>query len=105
MEERIWPRVMIGAHLDEVGFIVTDITSRGMIRVSPVGDWNPYTVSAQRFTLFTRVQHYPVVSSAVSPHLLREGGVNGAPKITDILFDGGFIDRNDAKSLNCLVNL
>lgn len=92
------PRIMIGAHMDEVGFIVTQITPRGMLVVDPVGGWNPYTVSAQRFTLFTRDNQYPVVSSAVSPHFLREGGVNGAPKIQDILFDGGFTSADEAIS-------
>ena len=92
------PRVMFGAHLDEVGFIVTAVTARGMLVVAPVGGWNPYTVSAQRFTLFTRDASYPVVSSAVSPHVLREGGVNGAPKIEDILFDGGFTSHDEAWS-------
>lgn len=91
------PRVMIGAHLDEVGFIVTKITSRGLFEVAGVGGWNPYTVSAQRFTLFTRDNQYPVVSSAVSPHFLRTGNQNGVPAISDILFDAGFTSREEAE--------
>lgn len=92
------PRIMFGAHMDEVGFIVTQITERGMLKVNAVGGWNPYTVSAQRFTLYTREHRYPVVSSAVAPHLLRAGGRDGAPQITDILFDGGFESKAEAES-------
>ena len=35
------PRVMIAAHMDEVGFMVTQITDRGLFKVSPLGGWNP----------------------------------------------------------------
>jgi len=89
------PRIMFGAHMDEVGFVVTQVTSRGMLVVAPVGGWNPYTVSAERFTLFTRDNAYPVVSSSVAPHLLRQGNVNGTPQIQDILFDGGFTSADE----------
>jgi glutamyl aminopeptidase len=92
------PRIMFGAHMDEVGFIVNRVTERGLLVVDAVGGWNPYTVSAQRFTLFTRETRIPVVSSAVSPRFLREGGTNDAPKIADILFDAGFVDRAEAIS-------
>lgn len=90
------PRVMFGAHLDEVGFIVIKVTERGMLEVRAVGGWNPYTVSAQRFTLFTRNQTFPVISSSVSPHLLRGEGANRQLQTNDILFDGGFVDYADA---------
>ena len=45
------PRVMLAAHMDEVGFMLTQITERGLFKVTPLGGWNPYVVSAQRFTL------------------------------------------------------
>ena len=82
------PRIMIAAHMDEVGFMVTNITPNGMFKVSPLGGWNPYVVSAQRFTLLTRNGDYPIISSSIPPHLLRAaGGQQSAVKVTDILFD------------------
>ena len=68
------PRIMIAAHMDEVGFMVTNITPNGMFKVSPLGGWNPYVVSAQRFTLLTRNGDYPIISSSIPPHLLRAAG-------------------------------
>ena len=47
------PRVMVAAHMDEVGFMITQITDRGLFKVTSLGGWNPYVVSAQRFTLKT----------------------------------------------------
>ena len=96
------PRIMIAAHMDEVGFMVTNITPNGMFKVSPLGGWNPYVVSAQRFTLLTRKGDYPIISSSIPPHLLRAaGGQQAAVKVTDILFDAGFTSREEALEYGC----
>lgn len=50
---------MVAAHMDEVGFMLTEITSRGLFKVVPLGGWNPYVVSAQRFTLKTKKEIIP----------------------------------------------
>ena len=92
------PKIMIAAHMDEVGFMVTNITATGLLKVSPLGGWNPYVVSAQRFTLQTRKGDYPVISSSVPPHLLRAaGGQQTSVKVTDILFDAGFTSKEEAE--------
>ncbi|MEX0380355.1 glutamyl aminopeptidase [Leuconostoc sp. MS02] len=91
------PRVMFAAHMDEVGFIVTNILPNGALKVANVGGWNPTVISSQRFTLFTKDATYPVVSSSVSPHLLRgRGSQSILPTIDDILFDAGFLDEIEA---------
>ena len=90
------PRVMVAAHMDEVGFMLTEITSRGLFKVVPLGGWNPYVVSAQRFTLKTKKGNYPCISSSVPPHLLRGTGGQTQVKVEDILFDAGFESKEEA---------
>lgn len=90
------PRIMVAAHMDEVGFMVSQITSNGLLKVVPLGGWNPYVVSAQRFTLQTREQDIPVISSSVPPHLLRGGADKADVKVEDILFDAGFDSEEEA---------
>lgn len=90
------PKLMIAAHMDEIGFMVSAITDKGFFRVLPLGGWNPYVVSAQRFTLQTRKGEYPVVSSSIPPHLLR-GKNKPTIKIEDILFDAGFDSKEEAE--------
>lgn len=91
------PRVMFAAHMDEVGFIVTDILPSGALKVAAVGGWNPAVISSQRFSLFTKDRVYPVVSSSVAPHLLRgTGQTPQLPTVADILFDAGFMDASEA---------
>lgn len=94
------PRIMVAAHMDEVGFMVTDIKEDGTFRVVGIGGWNPLVVSSQRFTLYTRDNKaIPVISGSVPPHFLR--GANGnpsLPKVENIVFDGGFANKAEAQS-------
>lgn len=95
------PTIMIAAHLDEVGFMVTQITPQGMLKVTPTGGWNPYVVSAQRFTLQTNDNDFPVISSSIPPHLLR--GKKGTDvDVEDILFDAGFSSKEEALEMGVL---
>ena len=91
------PKLMIAAHIDEVGFMVARITDNGLFNVIPIGGWNPYSISAQRFTLQTHKGDYVCISSSVAPHLLRgkDGGASTV-KAEDILFDAGFTSKEEA---------
>ncbi|SEK27326.1 glutamyl aminopeptidase [Carnobacterium iners] len=93
------PKIMVAAHMDEVGFMLARITKQGLFHVVPLGGWNPYVVSAQRFTLQTAKGDYPCISSSVPPHLLRgKDGSQAKLEISDILFDAGFDSKEEAES-------
>ena len=90
------PTVMVAAHMDEVGFMISKIHDNGTFSVVSVGGWNPYAVSAQRYTLQTHKGDIPVISGAVSPHLLRG---KEAQTITpeQVRFDAGFESAQEAQ--------
>ncbi|MGT2907954.1 glutamyl aminopeptidase [Streptococcus dentiloxodontae] len=92
------PKVLVAAHMDEVGFMINEIKPDGTFRVVPLGGWNPLVVSSQRFTLHTRDGRiYPAISGSVPPHFLRgENGGAALPKIADIVFDAGFTSHEEA---------
>ena len=93
------PRVLVASHMDEVGFMVSEIKPDGTFRVVEIGGWNPMVVSSQRFKLFTRQGcEIPVISGSVPPHLTRGTGGPTMPAISDIVFDGGFADKAEAES-------
>ncbi len=48
------PRIMLAAHMDEVGFIVKTITPDGFIYTNPVGGWRDPVLLAQRWVIMTR---------------------------------------------------
>lgn len=93
------PRIMVAAHMDEVGFMISDIKPDGTFRVVEIGGWSPLVVSAQRFTLHTQTgAKLPVISGSVPPHLMRGNGGATIPKVADVIFDAGFVDKAEAES-------
>ena len=44
-------RVMIGAHMDEIGFIVTHIDDNGFVYFHTLGGFDPKTLTAQRVVI------------------------------------------------------
>lgn len=93
------PSVLVAAHMDEVGFMVSDIKEDGTLRAVEIGGWNPLVISSQRFTLYTRGgQQIPLISGSVPPHLLRGKGNASLPAISDIIFDAGFTDKAEAQA-------
>ena len=47
-------KVMIAAHMDEIGFVVRYIESKGFLRVQPLGGWDPRMMAAQRVFVHTK---------------------------------------------------
>ncbi|NLG26254.1 MAG: M42 family metallopeptidase, partial [Clostridiales bacterium] len=41
-------RIMVAAHMDEIGIVVSYIDEKGFIRFSPVGGLNPYVLMGQK---------------------------------------------------------
>lgn len=90
------PRIMVAAHMDEVGFMLSQINANGSLAVVAIGGWNPLVVSSQRFTLYTRAgKAIPVISGSVPPHFLSGQTL---PKVEDIVFDAGFADKAEAEA-------
>ncbi len=46
-------KLMLAAHMDEIGFIVRYIDSKGFLRVQPLGGWDPRMMAAQRVFVHT----------------------------------------------------
>jgi len=66
------PRVMISAHLDEVGFMVSEIDKNGYIRFLPLGGWWSHVVLGQRLKIHTAKGPVPAVVGCMPPHLVPE---------------------------------
>lgn len=47
------PKVMIAAHMDEIGFVVKYIDKDGFIRLNPLGGWDPRQMNSQRVIVTT----------------------------------------------------
>src|SRR5699024_8136694 len=45
--------ILIGGHLDEIGFMVTQIDDKGFIKFTPIGGWWSQVILSQKMTLVT----------------------------------------------------
>lgn len=92
-------KVMVAAHMDEVGFIVIDIKENGMIALNPVGGINPQTMLAHRVHLRTKNGDFIEGSiDAIPPHLMSENDRNQPVQIKNMLVDFGFRSKSEAIS-------
>lgn len=64
------PILMLDAHMDEVGFMVSNIDEHGFLRVVSLGGIDPRVFYAQRVVIFGKEKLTGVVG-AVPPHLTR----------------------------------
>lgn len=93
------PRVMVAGHMDEVGFMVTQITDNGMIRFQTLGGWWNQVMLSQRVQVMTDGGIIPGVIGSIPPHLLTEAQRNKPMEIKNMLIDIGADDKEDALQL------
>lgn len=85
------PRVMILAHMDEIGFMVKHIDDKGFLRLQSVGGFDPRVLPAQRVLVhgFGGETLRGVLGIAAKPiHLLDPGDIK-PPKIDELFVDVG----------------
>lgn len=81
-------KVMIGAHMDEIGFIVTHIDDNGFVRFHTLGGFDPKTLTAQRVIIHGKKDLVGVMGSKPI-HVMTAEERNKVPKTTDYFIDMG----------------
>lgn len=81
-------KVMIGAHMDEIGFIVTHIDDQGFIRFHTLGGFDPKTLTAQRVLIHGKEDVLGVMA-AKPIHVMSPEERKKNPKTTDFFIDTG----------------
>ncbi|WP_206099714.1 M42 family metallopeptidase [Longirhabdus pacifica] len=93
------PKIMVAGHLDEVGFMVSMITSNGMLKFKPIGGlWNQ-TLLAQRVRIVTDEGQIPGVIASVPPHLLSEAQRKAPLDIDNMLIDIGADNKEHVEQM------
>lgn len=96
------PRVMVAGHMDEVGFMVTQITENGMIRFQPLGGWWNQVLLAQRVQIMTKTDIITGVIGSIPPHLLTAEQRKKPMEIKNMLIDIGADNREDALKIGVM---
>ncbi len=94
-----FPRILVAAHMDEVGLMVQTITGEGLIRFLALGGWWTHTLLAKRVRILTRSGiEIPGVIGAKPPHFLSDAEREKVMKIEDMFIDVGARNAEEVRS-------
>lgn len=93
------PKIMVAGHMDEVGFMVTQITNNGMLRFQPLGGWWSQVLLAQRVQIMTDNGPIVGVIGSTPPHNLTPEQRKKPMDQKEMLIDIGADDQEDAKQI------
>ncbi|MFO7938821.1 MAG: M42 family metallopeptidase [Bacteroidales bacterium] len=81
-------RVMLAAHMDEIGFIVSHIDDNGFVRFHPLGGFDPKTLTAQRVIIHGKKDLTGVMGSKPI-HVMTPEERKKEAKVSDFFIDLG----------------
>lgn len=90
------PRLMLCAHLDQIGFFVTDITEEGFLRIGAVGGIDRRLLCGQPVAVNGKELCFGVIS-ILPPHLTKGG--QDVPEQEQLCVDLGFDSAEEAEAL------
>jgi endoglucanase len=95
-------RVMLAAHMDEIGFMVRFIDERGFLRLQPLGGFDPRVLVAQRVLVHTSSGESlrGVLTPASKPFHLLGDEKPGAPKLEEFYVDLGLSGEQVRKQVS-----
>ena len=83
-------KLVLNAHLDEIGFVVTYVEEHGFLRLNPIGGHDPRNMIAQRVLVAGKRDLPGVLYPAQKPpHLLKADERDRVPQIAEFFVDVG----------------
>jgi len=95
--EKPEPKIMIAAHMDEIGFVVSHVTKEGFIRFAALGGWWDQVLLAQRVTIKTTQGDVVGTIGAKPPHLLSDEERKKLVEKNDMYIDIGATSREEVE--------
>ncbi|MFF2595837.1 M42 family metallopeptidase [Priestia megaterium] len=93
------PKVMVAGHMDEVGFMVTSVTDKGMLRFQTLGGWWSQVLLAQRVHVVTKKGPITGVIASIPPHLLDESQRNKPMAVKNMMIDVGADSKQEVAEM------
>lgn len=91
------PKVMLPAHMDEIGFMVKRITDEGFVKFTPLGGWWSQVLLAQRVRIHTRKGVIEGLVGSKPPHILPKEEKEKVVKLEDMFIDIGASSKKEAQ--------
>lgn len=90
-------KIMIAAHIDEIGLMVKHIEDNGFIRFTNIGGIDPRTIVGQEVIVHGKKDLFGVIASK-PPHLQEASDLNQTIKMEDMFIDLGY-SKEELKDL------
>jgi len=90
------PILMLAAHMDEIGLVVTEVDKRGFLRFAPIGGVDPRNLLAGEVEVLGE-ENLPGVIGVKPPHLISPDERTRAIKMEDMYIDVG-LDEESARA-------
>lgn len=91
------PRIMLAAHMDEVGLMVKYVTDEGFVKFQQLGGWLDQALLGQRWRIMTRLREVLGVTGLKTPHVMNPEERKKGVKSDDVFVDVGADSREDAE--------
>lgn len=94
-------KLMLAAHMDEIGFIVKHIDDKGFLRVQPLGGWDPRQMFSQRVFVHTQkgMLNGVLIYATKPKHMLTPEEMNKPPTIENFFVDIGMSGAQAKKAV------
>ena len=91
---------LLDAHLDEIGFVVTEITEDGFLKISNCGGIDTRPLPAMEVSIWGREEIRGVIST-LPPHLQTSDDEKKVPKLSELSVDTGLSKEQLEKIVSC----
>ncbi|MCX5800111.1 MAG: M42 family metallopeptidase [Candidatus Eisenbacteria bacterium] len=91
------PSIMLAAHMDEVGFMVKQVTKEGFIKFLPLGGWWGHVALAQRVMVCTSKGQFIGIVGSKPPHELQDEEKKKVMDFKEMFIDVGAATYFDVK--------
>lgn len=93
------PKIMLAAHMDEVGFMVTQITEEGYIKFQDLGGWWGQVLLDQRLEILASGGRVIGVIGAKAPHILTAEELKQPVKMKNMFIDVGATSKEETEKM------
>ena len=98
------PKLMISTHIDEVGFVVSDILEGGFLRVSPRGGVDYKILPSKEVIINAQNDEILAIFSTVTPHLLNEEDRSKPLNYDKLVLDTGLSEKEVKEKIKVELN-
>src|SRR6185369_12273644 len=93
-------KLMLCAHMDEVGFMVQHIDEQGFISIAPLGGWDQRLLPSHLPTIITRDgKRIEGVIGTQPPHILKQAERERVIQIEEMFIDVGATSDEEARGM------